>query len=906
VDPATVTNEAKQFKSDKALTKLKTSNPNRYYAVLWLAKYKVTLGSNPAGTLYSPQNVVNRGAMAQFMQKLYEFVLLPAATSAHTESYSYRNNVPTPTPTSTPTTAPAPTPTPTPTSSPTTEPAPAKTYAVTFDTQGGSAVASQKVEHGKFAVKPSDPTKAHYTFKGWYTTADGDVEFDFTGTPITSATTIYAEWTINQYAVTFDTQGGSSIPAQTVNYAAYATKPSADPIKAGFVFKGWYTTAGGNTKFNFDSVQITGATTIYAEWLDSLKFKFTGDLVSTATLGSDWEPANWGACEYSADGIAWSSMTNGDRTIAFTATQVLYFSGDCRDSSGSIKYMFNSAFQSASVTAKLEGRVIDIMGQNALAPATAMFKYAFRQNELTDIDADLFSGIVGAPTDSLFYAAFMDNVLTAVPDGLFGGISGAPQENTFFSTFAGNETLSSVGDLGMDITSGTDITNVYYHMFNGAGLDTGVTEITLPAGGPIALFTETYSVTSMSALYTGAVTNVGFGGSGWAKYDGYAALPVNWVESYQVTFNTTGGSIMPPQTVYTGLTATVPEPPTKGTLALEDWYTTDDGNVKFDFAGTIITSNVTIFAHWIAAFKITVTGEKISSAHLNGLWEPANWDACKYSTDGVSWTGVTDPGNDMHRTINFSPTNVLYFKGDCRNSGGSLDAMFLNTFTKSNYPDYSNFNGTVRLDGSVLNIMGNTPTTPVDYMFSYTFAANNITSISEELFNGISGAPESYMFYATFMDTQLTAIPPELFSYITGAPQIALFFATFNGNRQLESIPDGLFSHISGPAAFEMFRSTFTDCIKVSNIGDLGVNITTPNSQVDTYQNMFYNVGTAITEPYLTLPAGGLIALFTNNPAPEVDSLDKLYTGNGQMYTFHGTGWSQKYADYDDIPAKWR
>jgi uncharacterized repeat protein (TIGR02543 family) len=71
VDPKTVTTQATKFKDDKALTKLKKSNPNRYYAVLWLAKNKITLGSNSSGTLYSPQKTVNRGSMAEFIMKLY-------------------------------------------------------------------------------------------------------------------------------------------------------------------------------------------------------------------------------------------------------------------------------------------------------------------------------------------------------------------------------------------------------------------------------------------------------------------------------------------------------------------------------------------------------------------------------------------------------------------------------------------------------------------------------------------------------------------------------------------------------------------------------------------------------------------------------------------------------------------
>jgi hypothetical protein len=73
-DPATLIAEASKLKADKALTKLEKSNPNRYYDILWLAKVGITSGSNAAGTQFSPNNVVNRGSMAQFLHRLYNFM----------------------------------------------------------------------------------------------------------------------------------------------------------------------------------------------------------------------------------------------------------------------------------------------------------------------------------------------------------------------------------------------------------------------------------------------------------------------------------------------------------------------------------------------------------------------------------------------------------------------------------------------------------------------------------------------------------------------------------------------------------------------------------------------------------------------------------------------------------------
>ena len=68
--------------------------------------------------------------------------------------------------------------------------APVTTYTVTFDSDGGNAVTEQSVESGETAIKPADPTKEGYTFKGWYL---GETEYDFT-TPVAENITLKAKW----------------------------------------------------------------------------------------------------------------------------------------------------------------------------------------------------------------------------------------------------------------------------------------------------------------------------------------------------------------------------------------------------------------------------------------------------------------------------------------------------------------------------------------------------------------------------------------------------------------------------------------------------------------------------------------------------------------------------------------
>ncbi len=68
-----------------------------------------------------------------------------------------------------------------------------------------------------------------------------------------------------QFTVSFDTQGGSAVSEQGVFGNGKVTEPGA-PTKYGYDFIGWYKTADGNEKWNFETDVVKGHTTIYARW----------------------------------------------------------------------------------------------------------------------------------------------------------------------------------------------------------------------------------------------------------------------------------------------------------------------------------------------------------------------------------------------------------------------------------------------------------------------------------------------------------------------------------------------------------------------------------------------------------------------------------------------------------------
>ena len=130
-------------------------------------------------------------------------------------------------------------------------------YTVTFNSDGGTSVTSQKVNHNEKVTRPTNPTKEGYTFKEWQ--LNGNL-YDF-DTLVTDNITLTAVYTINQYTVTFDSNGGTSITEQTVDYNGKTTEPT-NPTKEGYTFKGWK--LNGNT-YDFNTL-VTGNITLLAEW----------------------------------------------------------------------------------------------------------------------------------------------------------------------------------------------------------------------------------------------------------------------------------------------------------------------------------------------------------------------------------------------------------------------------------------------------------------------------------------------------------------------------------------------------------------------------------------------------------------------------------------------------------------
>ncbi|MDR2711552.1 MAG: InlB B-repeat-containing protein, partial [Clostridiales bacterium] len=141
-------------------------------------------------------------------------------------------------------------------------------HTVTFDSQSGSAVASEEVADDDKVTKPADPIRSGYNFGNWYIDkdcADKDL-YDFE-TPVTDSFTLYAKWIpIPVYTVEFNSQGGSVVNSQDITDGETVEEPD-DPEKSGFYFGGWYTDASCLEEFLyvFDT-PVFSDFTLFAKW----------------------------------------------------------------------------------------------------------------------------------------------------------------------------------------------------------------------------------------------------------------------------------------------------------------------------------------------------------------------------------------------------------------------------------------------------------------------------------------------------------------------------------------------------------------------------------------------------------------------------------------------------------------
>ncbi len=195
-------------------------------------------------------------------------------------------------------------------------------HTVTFDANGGTGSMSNQTANVATNLTANAFTRIGYTFANWNTVAGGGgtTYADQASYPFTTDATLYAQWTINSYTLTYNgntNTGGTAPTGATQNYnTTIAVASAGSLVKSNSTFTGWNTAADGSgtpfapaTTFTF-----TADTTLYAQWASGTS---AGDFFRSRVTGNWGTPATW---ESSSDNSTWITATLSPTAAANTIT----------------------------------------------------------------------------------------------------------------------------------------------------------------------------------------------------------------------------------------------------------------------------------------------------------------------------------------------------------------------------------------------------------------------------------------------------------------------------------------------------------------------------------------------------------------------------------------------------------
>ena len=435
-------------------------------------------------------------------------------------------------------------------------------HTVSFDSKGGSDVASLSVADGKNAVKPEDPTKEGFDFAGWYTDENLTSVFVFESTPVTGDLTLYAKWTEKKVTVTFDTDGAGSIDPLELTYGQSASKPS-DPVKTGYNFQYWYEDSDDTASFDFASA-IRSDITLHAKWdiiVNEVTFKYcdgaTADLVKRVNYGDKVEkPGKPTRAGYAFKG--WYTAETEGAEFDFEETEIV--AGITLYGRWEAIPTHTVSFDANEGTSVAAQEVPD--GECATRPDNpTKVGYVFDNWYVSeDEDAQVFDFTSTITSDVTVYAKWSDAYFNVV-------------FHTNCDVAAETKSVKYNGNVD-DPSSSLSKTG---HTFAGWYTD------------------EDCSDSCSFAIASTPITE---------SIDLYAKWEKN---TYTITFYSEEGSDVEPMTAKYGDTIESPAAPTKTGYAFAGWYTSASygADEKFAFGEDIITDNIDLYARWETPRKVS-------------------------------------------------------------------------------------------------------------------------------------------------------------------------------------------------------------------------------------------------------------------------------------------------------------
>lgn len=156
-------------------------------------------------------------------------------------------------------------------------------YSITYNLDSGTNAERNPAQYNveSQTIPLLDPTKTGYTFNGWYTDDTYTIPVKEIATGSVGDVTLYAKWTINQYTITWNANGGTLDGGNASVSAEYGSlvsevKPANAPTKAAtvekeYTFAGWYTDVACMNALADGAIVPENGMTLYAKWTETAR-----------------------------------------------------------------------------------------------------------------------------------------------------------------------------------------------------------------------------------------------------------------------------------------------------------------------------------------------------------------------------------------------------------------------------------------------------------------------------------------------------------------------------------------------------------------------------------------------------------------------------------------------------------
>ncbi|HAC1208339.1 TPA_asm: LPXTG cell wall anchor domain-containing protein [Listeria monocytogenes] len=481
-----------------------------------------------------------------------------------------------------------------------------KTYPMTFD--NGGVTTTETVDYDGLAEEPTTPTKAGYTFDGWYDAETGGKKWDFAQDKMpANPVTLYARFTMNNYTATFNNDGTTT--TQTVDYQEALTEPT-EPTKDGYTFDGWYDAQTGGTKWNFATNKMPANNiTLYARY--SVKSY-------TAT--------------FDKEGTTTTQTANYDSLLTEPAAPTkdgYTFDGWYDAETGGTKWNF--------ATNKMPAKNVTLYARFTVKSYTATFD----KDGTTTTQTVNYDSLIQEPT-----APTKDGyTFTGWYDAETGGnkwdfaANKMPAKNvTLYARFSTNAYTATFDKEGTTTTQAVDY-------------DSLLTEPTAPTKDGYT-FDGWYDAETGGTKWNFATNKMP--AKNMTLYARFS------LKAYTATFNVEDTTTT--QAVDYDALIEEPTAPTKEGHTFDGWYDAETGGSKWDFAANKMPAkDVTLYARFtVKSYTVTLNGEAVTTQtvdYLGLLQEPTAPIKAGYTFDG--WYDAETGGNKWDFATNKMPANDL-------------------------------------------------------------------------------------------------------------------------------------------------------------------------------------------------------------------------------------------------------